>query len=84
MLMFHRLKIGITPNDFNFPVDGLNIRFAGHAAGAGDGECTNLRLMQYSAFCRANKLDRTIWPGGNAKIGIVTVGKSYLDTQTSF
>ena len=77
-----RFKVEI-PNGFNFPEDGLNIRFPDtpHAQ--------DLRIHEYKidavrAFCRANKLDRIIWSGGNAKIGVVTVGKSYLDTRLAF
>ena len=34
------------------------------------------------AFVRANKLNRIITSGGrNPKIGIITVGKSYLDVR---
>ena len=33
------------------------------------------------AFSRVNKLDRTVWNGGDAKIGVVSLGKSYLDTM---
>src|SRR5215510_404116 len=37
------------------------------------------------AFVRANKLNRYITSGGrNAKIGIITVGKSYLDVRQAF
>ena len=39
------------------------------------------KLEAVRAFCRKNKLDKIVWDGGEAKIGIVTLGKSYLDTR---
>jgi len=77
-----RLKLEL-PNDFNFPVDGLNIRFP-DTPQAQERRMHEFKVDAVRSFCRANKLDRTIWPGGNAKIGIVTVGKSYLDTRLAF
>jgi indolepyruvate ferredoxin oxidoreductase len=74
-----RVKI-VTPDDFAMPEGGLNIRL-------GDTPLEKeARLHRYKrpavlAFARANGLDRTIWSGGRApRIGVVTAGKSYLDT----
>lgn len=77
-----RLKV-VIPDNYNFPEDGLNIRFPDTP------QAQDLRMHEYKmdavrAFCRANKLDRAIWQGGSAKIGVVTVGKSYLDTRLAF
>jgi indolepyruvate ferredoxin oxidoreductase len=75
-----RAKIAI-PDDFEIPKGGLNIR------AADDRFEQELRLHTYKrfaavAFARANKLDRIIFQGGrNAKVGIVTAGKSYLDVR---
>ena len=77
-----RLKVEI-PNDFNFPEDGLNIRFP-DTPHAQDQRMHEYKVDAVRAFCRVNKLDRTIWTGGSAKIGVVTVGKSYLDTRLAF
>ncbi|MBC8257472.1 MAG: indolepyruvate ferredoxin oxidoreductase family protein [SAR324 cluster bacterium] len=77
-----RLKINI-PEDFVFPADGVNIRFP-DTPHAQDRRIHEYKLDAVRAFCRANKLDRIIWSGGKAKIGIVTVGKSYLDTRLAF
>jgi len=77
-----RLKVEI-PNDFNFPADGLNIRFP-DTPHAQDKRIHEYKMDAARAFCRANKLDRSIWQGGSAKIGVVTVGKSYLDTRLAF
>ncbi|MFK5996956.1 MAG: indolepyruvate ferredoxin oxidoreductase family protein, partial [Rhodobacterales bacterium] len=68
------------PTDFDMPEGGLNIRLNDHPT------TQEARLHQYKldavrAYARANKLDQTIYTGGNSpKIGIVTTGKSYMDT----
>lgn len=75
-----RLKI-IIP-EFDMPPGGLNIRmndldFLGQ----------EVRLHEYKraaacAFIRANGLNKMIFPGGaSPRLGIVTVGKSYLDVR---
>src|SRR3954470_6871733 len=71
----------VTPDDFAMPPGGLNIRVRD---GILDMEA---RLQDYKrdamlAFVRANNLNRIILSGGrNPKIGIITVGKSYLDVR---
>ena len=77
-----RIKIE-TPNNFNLPVDDLNIRFP-DTPQAQEKRMHEYKIDAVRAFCRANKLDRAVWHGGSAKIGIVTVGKSYLDTRLAF
>jgi indolepyruvate ferredoxin oxidoreductase len=80
-----RVKI-ILPGDdeFKMPPGGLNIRLVD---GILDMEA---RLHDYKrdamlAFVHANKLNRVIISGGpNPKIGIITVGKSYLDVRQAF
>jgi indolepyruvate ferredoxin oxidoreductase len=76
------LKIVIPGEDeFKMPPGGLNIRLVD---GILDMEA---RLHDYKrdamlAFIKANKLNRIVTSGGpNAKIGIITVGKSYLDVR---
>ncbi|WP_230531421.1 indolepyruvate ferredoxin oxidoreductase family protein [Microvirga roseola] len=75
-----RVKI-IMPDDFMMPPGGLNIR-------ARDGVLDQeARLQDFKrdamlAFVRANNLNRIVLSGGrNPKIGIITVGKSYLDVR---
>jgi len=77
-----RVKIVIPGDDeFRMPPGGLNIRLVD---GILDMEA---RLHDYKrdamlAFVHANKLNRVIISGGrNPKIGIITVGKSYLDVR---
>src|SRR6201981_1232690 len=75
-----RVKI-VTPDDFTMPEGGLNIRLVDTILGQ------EARLYDYKrdamlAFLRANKINRYITSGGrNAKIGIITTGKSYLDVR---
>ncbi len=75
-----RLKI-VLP-EFDMPPGGLNIR-----ANDLDFLGQETRLHEYKraaacAFIRANGLNRMIFSGGSSpKLGIVTVGKSYLDVR---
>src|SRR5499433_3632208 len=75
-----RVKI-VMPDDFQMPPGGLNIRLNDSVLGM------EARLHDYKrdamlAFVRANKLNRTVISGGrNPRIGIITVGKSYLDVR---
>jgi indolepyruvate ferredoxin oxidoreductase len=83
-----RVKIVIPEDGFDLgghkfvmPDGGLNIRLNDSILGM------EARLHDYKrdamlAFVRANNLNRTIISGGrNPKIGIITVGKSYLDVR---
>ncbi len=68
----------VMPSDFQMPPGGLNIRWPDAPL---DQE---MRLHRYAvsaaqAFARANKLDRIVIDSPNARLGIVTTGKSYLD-----
>ena len=70
----------VFPQDFTLPEGGLNIRWP-------DGILEQeARLLDYKvyaaiAYVRANKLDRIIWDSPNARLGIVTTGKSFGDTM---
>ncbi len=71
----------VIPSDFAMPPGGLNIRLGDTVLGQ------EARLHDYKrdamlAFVRANKLNRIVTSGGrNPKIGVITVGKSYLDVR---
>ncbi len=71
----------VIPRDFVMPEGGLNIRLHDSILGQ------EARLYDYKrdamlAFIRANKLNKIITSGGpNAKIGIITTGKAYLDVR---
>jgi indolepyruvate ferredoxin oxidoreductase len=71
----------VTPTDYVLPEGGLNIR-------ARDPVLTQeARLQDHKreaivAWLRANKLNKLITSGGpDAKIGVITTGKSYLDVR---
>ena len=78
-----RIKI-VTPTDFPMPEGGLGIRLGDTFLGM------EARLFDYKrdamlAFIRANKLNKIITSGGrNAKIGVITTGKAYLDVRQAF
>lgn len=69
-----------TPTDVDLPADGLSIRWPD------DQPSQETRLLDFKhkaaqAFVRANKMDRTEFDRSNARFGIVTAGKSYLDVH---
>jgi indolepyruvate ferredoxin oxidoreductase len=75
-----RLRI-VTPDDFQMPEGGLNIRLVDTILGM-EARLQDFKRDAMLAFVRANKLNRYITAGGrNPKIGIITVGKSYLDVR---
>ena len=68
----------VIPTDFEMPDGGLNIRWPDPPLNQ------EMRLHQYAvkaaqAFARANRLDRIVLDSPNARLGIITTGKSYLD-----
>ena len=74
-------RINIAIPQFEMPPGGLNIRYEVNQLGQEE------RLHDYkraaaAAFVRVNGLNRMVFSGGrNAKLGIVTIGTSYLDTR---
>jgi len=75
-----RVKIEI-PTDFAMPPGGLNIRLGDTILGM-EARLHDFKRDAMLAFVRANKLNRWITSGGRTpKIGIATVGKSYLDVR---
>ncbi|HEY5799492.1 MAG TPA: indolepyruvate ferredoxin oxidoreductase family protein [Burkholderiaceae bacterium] len=70
----------IIPQDFEIPEGGLNIRWP-DAVLAQEDRMSNYKWYAALAYVRANKLNQIIWDSPNAKIGIITAGKSYLDTR---
>ncbi|MGY4514481.1 indolepyruvate ferredoxin oxidoreductase family protein [Lysobacter sp. HA18] len=68
----------VIPTDFEMPPHGLNIRWPDPPLEQ------EMRLHQYAvkaaqAFARANRLDRIVIDSPDARLGIITTGKSYLD-----
>ena len=70
----------VTPTDFVMPDTGLNIRWPDAIL---DQEVRMNSFKWYAAlaYARANKLNKIIWDSPTPKIGIITAGKSYLDTR---
>jgi len=74
-------RINIVIPEFEMPPGGLNIRHEFNQLGQEE------RLHDYkrraaAAFVQANGLNRIVFSGGrNARLGIVTIGTSYLDTR---
>ena len=76
----HAINIAI-PQDFEMPEGGLSIRAFEHAL-VQEARLHDYKRFAATAFARANQLDRIIMAGGPApRIGIATLGKSYLDTR---
>ena len=74
-----RVQITV-PTEFELPADGLNIRWP-DAILDQEVRMNNYKWYAALAYARANKLNRIIWDSPTPKIGIITAGKSYLDTR---
>jgi len=75
-----RIEVKI-PDDYTPPPDGLNIRLGDQALDK-EARLQDHKRPAILAFARANKIDRLVTTGGaNAKLGIITTGKSYLDVR---
>ena len=75
----HRLNI-VEPADFAMPEGGLNIRLHDTPV-AQEARLHDHKRFAAEAFARANRIDRRVWGDAQARIGIVSCGKSWLDTQ---
>jgi indolepyruvate ferredoxin oxidoreductase len=70
----------VIPTDFKIPEDGLNIRM-GDIPQVQEARLHQHKIEATKAYLRANPINRTIFSGGKTpRIGIVSTGKSYLDT----
>ncbi len=74
----HRLKI-VSPADFAMPEGGLNIRRHDTPV-AQEARMHDFKRFAAEAFGRANRIDRRVHGDDRARIGIVSCGKSWLDT----
>lgn len=75
-----RVSIAI-PNDFEMPADGVSIRPRDNFLEQ-EKRLHEVKRAAILAYFRANALDRMVLDGGsNPRIGILTVGKSYLDVR---
>jgi indolepyruvate ferredoxin oxidoreductase len=75
----HRVQIAL-PTDFILPPDGLGIRWPDDWLGQETRVITQKHPAAL-AYWRANKLDRLMMGRPDARFGIVTVGKSYVDVR---
>lgn len=64
--------------DFQLPEGGLNIRWPDPPL-AQEQRLLEYKLYAALAYARANDIDRLVMNSPNARIGIITAGKSYLD-----
>jgi indolepyruvate ferredoxin oxidoreductase len=75
-----RVKI-VVPDDFAMPPGGLNIRVRDPFLEQ-EARLHDFKRDAMLAYVRANNLNHLVLSGGrNAKVGIITVGKSYLDVR---
>jgi indolepyruvate ferredoxin oxidoreductase len=75
----HRIEIQ-TPSDFVLPPDGVHIRWPDDWLGQ-ERRVLTVKHPAALAYWRANRLDRLMMGRADARFGIVTVGKSYLDVR---
>jgi indolepyruvate ferredoxin oxidoreductase len=75
----HRVEIH-TPTDFILPPEGVHIRWPDDWLGQ-EKRVLTLKQPAALAYWRANRLDRVMLGRPDARFGIVTVGKSYLDVR---
>jgi indolepyruvate ferredoxin oxidoreductase len=68
------------PDDFALPEGGLNIRWPDTPL-AQEARLHRHKLEAVKAFARANRFDRVIFDSPQARLGIVSTGKSYLDLR---
>ena len=75
----HRVEIRL-PTDFVLPPDGVHIRWPDDWLGQ-ERRVFTVKQPAALAYWRANRLDRLMMGRPDARFGIVTVGKSYLDVR---
>ncbi|MBI1890368.1 MAG: indolepyruvate ferredoxin oxidoreductase family protein [Burkholderiales bacterium] len=75
----NRVRIAL-PDDFDLPAGGLNIRYPDTVLEQ-ETRMNSYKWYAALAYARTNKLNQIIWDSPRARIGIITAGKSYLDTR---
>ncbi|CAM2150285.1 indolepyruvate ferredoxin oxidoreductase [Pararobbsia alpina] len=70
----------LLPEDFAMPEGGLNIRWPDPPL-VQEARLLDFKLYAALAYVRANKLDRVEIDAPNARFGILTAGKAYLDVR---
>ncbi|MEO1542338.1 MAG: indolepyruvate ferredoxin oxidoreductase family protein, partial [Pseudomonadota bacterium] len=74
-----RMQI-VLPTDFVMPEEGLNIRLVDTPTEQ-EARLHDHKRFAAEAFGRANRIDKRVHGEAGARIGIVSAGKSWLDTQ---
>ncbi len=69
----------VRPSDFKEPEGGMNIRLMDDRTDQ-EARIQDYKRFAAEAFARANKLDKRMLGKAGAKVGIVSAGKSWLDT----
>ena len=67
------------PEDYELPADGVHTRWPDSPM-AQEERLQRHKIYAARAFARANNLNQIVLDSKNARLGIVTTGKSYLDT----
>ncbi len=70
----------VIPADFSMPEGGLNIRWPDLPLDQ-EARLHTHKLEAAKAFARVNGLDRVVMDSPDAKLGIATCGKSYMDVR---
>ena len=73
----------VIPDDPVVPAEGLGIRWP-DSPQEQEVRLYERKLEAVKVFCRANRLDRTVWDCDGAWFGVATTGKSYLDVRQAF
>lgn len=72
-----------TPLEVDLPQGGLGIRWPDKAVDQ-EQRLHRYKLPAAQAFARANRIDQTVFDSKARRIGIISTGKSYLDTLQAF
>jgi indolepyruvate ferredoxin oxidoreductase len=70
----------LLPQDHRLPAGGLGIRWPDPPLEQ-EARMVNFKWPAALAYAAANGLNRIVWPQQRPRFGIVTTGKSYLDTR---
>ncbi|MGA8259655.1 MAG: indolepyruvate ferredoxin oxidoreductase family protein [Arenicellales bacterium] len=70
----------VIPTDFEMPEGGLNIRRP-DSPQEQERRLHDFKHLAAQAFVRANGLDKTVFDSVDSRLGILTTGKSFLDTR---
>jgi indolepyruvate ferredoxin oxidoreductase len=75
----HRIEI-VIPSDFELPADGVHGRWPDTPL-AQELRLNKFKIYAAREFARINRLNRVMLDSANARLGIITTGKAYLDVM---